>query len=249
MGYASKGQTRAGRTIPRIRHAARLYASGAVKTKQEAAEAVGVNPSYFNIVTQPGHARSKPEIIALMDDIERSIHDKTVSLSSVIENVSREAVSEMRDLLNHSQNEAIRLKAASDILDRNPETSKTQKHQLSSFSLGSEDAKSLAAALVKSAEAQRLYAQAAAGDYVRIPQEADGASPQIGDYNARQGLLFTEVRQVNQGVAERAIERILTSAEASEHVPTSPPYEGPASDNSQAPLQEGVTRASPVQLV
>lgn len=227
MGYASKGQTRAGRCIPRIRHAARLYASGAVKTKQEAALAVGVNPSYFNVVTQPGHARSNPKIIALMDQIEQSIHDKTVSLSSVIESVSREAVTEMRTLLKNSNNEAIRLKAASDILDRNPETSKTQKHQLSSFSLGSEDAKALAAALVKSAEAQRLYGSQVHGDFVRIPQETQDAGP---------GSLPTEVRRINEGIAERAVERILAASDPEVISGTGTASEGPVAQDS-APTQ------------
>lgn len=215
--------TRQGRSIPRIRHAARLYASGAVRTKQEAAEAVGVNPSYFNIVTQPGHARSNPQIIELMDEIERSIHDKTVSLSSVIEAVSREAVEEMRDLINNSQNEAIRLKAASDILDRNPETSKTQKHQLSSFSLGSEDAKALAAALVKSAEAQRLYGHVGKGDFVRIPMEAEDAG---------QFPLSAEVRRLNEGVAERAVERVLESASSDKDLGPCQVCEGTAPEDA-----------------
>lgn len=222
--------SRLGRATPRIRHAARLYASGAVKTKQEAAEAVGVNPSYFNIVTQPGHARSNPEIIKLMDEIEERIHDKTVALSSVIESVSREALSEMRDLLNNSNNEAIRLKAASDILDRNPETSKTQKHQLSSFSLGSEDAKTLAAALVKSAEAQRLYGAAAVGDFVKIPQEPD---------DAQRNPLPAEIRSLNEGVTERALERLVESAEAIELGSSRAASPGPAAQESasQGPVK------------
>ena len=160
-----------------------------------------------------------------MDDIEAAIHNKTVSLSSVIESVSREAVSEMRDLLNNSQNEAIRLKAASDILDRNPETSKTQKHQLSAFSLGSEDAKALAIALVKSAEAQKLYATQTVGDFVRIPMEED---------NAGQGLQPPEVRQINEGVAQRAIERILESTEAP-IISDSSPSEGRSASEEPAP--------------
>lgn len=232
---------RHGHSIPRIRHAARLYASGAVRTKQEAAEAVGVNPSYFNVVTQPGHARSNPEIIKIMDDIERAIQDKAVSLSSVIESVSREAVAEMRDLINHSQNEAIRLKAASDILDRNPETSKTQKHQLSGFSLGSEDAKALAAALVKSAEAQRLYGSQAMGDYVKIPQEGADAP---GELNANGQSLTPEVRRLNEGVAERALERVLASAKAIELSDSGTASEGPASQDSASEGSRPVARAS-----
>ena len=224
-----------GRTIPRLRHAARLYASGACRTKKEAAEAVGVNPSYFNIATQPGHAKAKPELIAIMDDIERAIQDKTVALSSVIEGVSREALTEMRSLLKNSKNEAIRLKAASDVLDRNPETSKTQKHQLSSFSLNGEDAKQLAAALVKSAEAQRRYAGQLDGDYIRIPQDSNDP-PQIGEINAGQLTHSTELRSADLGIAERAVERILESAEGSGDLSAGEAREGPA---PQEPARQG----------
>jgi len=178
---------------PRLKHACRLYASAAVPTKREAAEAVGLNPSYFNVITQPGHAKAMPEAIELIDEIQAKIQDKTVDLSSIIQLVSREAVDEMRALLKESKNEAIRLKAASDILDRNPETSKTQKHQVSSFSLTGEDAKSLAAALVMSARAQQAVAPVT-GDFIRIPTEQE----EEAYTDAGQRLLTSALRQVDK---------------------------------------------------
>lgn len=178
---------------PRVKHACRLYASAAVSTKKEAAEAVGLNPSYFNVITQPGHAKSMPEAIALIDEIQQKIEDKAVDLSSVVQLVSREALVEVRNLMKDSKNEAIKLKAASDILDRNPETSKTQKIQATSFSLSGEDAKQLAHALVLSAQAAQQIAPVT-GDFVRIPVEK--SEEEFED--AGQRLLASASRQVDQ---------------------------------------------------
>lgn len=179
---------------PRVKHACRLYASAAVATKQEAAEAVGLNPSYFNVITQPGHKKANPEAIALIDEIQQRIEDKTVDLSAVVQEVSREALSEMRKLIKNSQNEAIRLKAASDILDRNPETSKTQKHAVAAFSLDSTDAKELAHALVLGARATAEIGEITS-DFVKIPLDPD-REEQLTD--AGQRLLASASRQVDQ---------------------------------------------------
>lgn len=191
--YRQNHNSRYGLT-PRVKHACRLYASAAVPTKKEAAEAVGLDPSYFNVITQPGHAKAMPEAIALIDEIQQKIEDKTVDLSSIVQLVSREALDEVRTLMKNTKNEAIKLKAASDILDRNPETSKTQKIQASSFSLSGEDAKSLAAALVMSAKAQASMGGPVTGDFVRIPLEQTEEEIE----NAGQRLLASTLRQVDE---------------------------------------------------
>lgn len=180
---------------PRVKHACRLYASAAVATKQEAAEAVGLNPSYFNVITQPGHAKANPEAIALIDEIQQRIEDKAVDLSAVVQEVSREALTEVRKLMKNSQNEAIRLKAATDVLDRNPETSKIQKNAIASFSLDSADAKELAHALVLGARATAEIGEITS-DFVRIPVDPD-REEQLSD--AGQRLLASAVRQVDKG--------------------------------------------------
>lgn len=190
--YASNGNYKYGMT-PRVKHACRLYASAAVSTKKEAAEAVGLNPTYFNVITQPGHKKAMPAAIALIEEIQQKIEDKTVDLSSIVQLASREALGEMTKLV-HSQNEAIRLKAASDILDRNPETSKTQKIQASSFSLSGEDARQLAAALVFGARAQQEVGQVK-DDFVRIPVDPT-QEEELSD--AGQRLLASTLRQVDQ---------------------------------------------------
>lgn len=188
---------------PRVRLAARMYATGAVATKREASEAAGLHPSYFTLVSSPGHQMYNPEVTELMDEIDRQIHDKTVDMSTILQAVGREALSRMRDLMKTSKNEAIIAKTAADLLDRSPETSKIQKHQVASFSLDGEDAKMLAAAMVRSAEARLAYGEAAEGDFVRVPLRSDTNQPEESQ-DAGQGLLPSAPGQVDEGLGAGA---------------------------------------------
>ena len=190
---------------PRVRLAARLYASGAVDSKRAAAEAVGLHPTYFSLVTSPGNDLHKPEATEIIDKVEQDIHDKTVQMSSVLDTLGREALSRMRGLMHDSKNEAIVFKASADLLDRSQETSKVQKHQVATFSVGSDDAKMLAAAMLRSAQARSRFAEAAEGDFVRIPiastAEEAVASPQEhlnGGTHAGQQPHATALRQGDQ---------------------------------------------------
>ena len=180
---------------PRVRLAARLYQSGAVASKREASEAAGLHPSYFSLVSSPNHHLYNPEVTELMDEIDRQIQDKTVDMSAVLQTLGREALSRMRQVMKESKNEAIVVKAAADILDRSPETSKIQKHQVASFSVSGDDAKLLAAAMVRSAQAREQFAEVASGDFVRVPL----GQPQENTDNAGQGLLSPTMGQVDEG--------------------------------------------------
>jgi len=150
---------------PRVKMAARLYASGAVKSKKAACEAVGLNPTYLSLLSR--ESVSHPEIVSIIGDVDRAIHDKNIALSVVIAMAARKALGRVNGLVD-SQNEHIALKAASDILDRNPETSKTQKLQVTSFSLEGQDAKEIAQALVRSAEVREKFNAIGEGDFVKI---------------------------------------------------------------------------------
>ena len=146
---------------PRARLAARLYASGAVPTKRAACEAVGLHPSYITILSSSGNET----INRLMAEVDEQIGDETIATAVVIQKLSRKALMTIKDLMT-SSNEHISLKAASDILDRNTETSKTLKAQVTTFHIDSEDAKALAAALVEGAKAKEKFAGQALGDVV-----------------------------------------------------------------------------------
>jgi hypothetical protein len=202
-----------------VKLATRLYVTGAVATKREAAEAAGINGSYFSI------AGKRPDVQEFADELDRKLAEKTITLSAAIEELSRKALRTMGSLMD-SNNQAIQYKASSDILDRNPETSKTHKHQVSSFSLSGEDAKSLAHALVKSTEARRLYGQDVQSDFVRIPIAEV-------DQDAGQRLLPPEVRRLDEGGDVSAQGRGPSSTQG-----TSDLSEGPAAERSAAEEHE-----------
>lgn len=159
---------------PRVRMAARLYASGAVPTKLAAAQAVGLTPQYFANLTSPSVAN--PEVTAIIGEVDQAIHNKSITLSAVIAVMARRAAGRLNQLIE-SPNEHVALKASADILDRNPETSKMQRHAVASFSLDSADAKELATALVAGAKVKERYAEVAAGDFVKVKLEVEDATP------------------------------------------------------------------------
>jgi len=110
--------------------AAALYASGAVKTKGQAARLMGLAPAYLSI------NRRHPEIVKVINNVERQL---TPNLSEALRLLAQRAVERLGDLIE-SPNEYVALRASSDVLDRTPETSKSFKAAITTFSLDQHDA-------------------------------------------------------------------------------------------------------------
>lgn len=151
---------------PRLRGAARLYASGAVKTKKEAAEAFDLDPIYFYHMTSPQIGNET--LRHIHDDIDEAIQDETINMSRVLELLGRKAIGKLYGLMRDGQSEILQFKAAQDLADRSPETSKTLKIQSASITISGADAKELAESLVMSAKARTRFREAAEGDFVRV---------------------------------------------------------------------------------
>lgn len=151
---------------PAIRLAVRALASGAVRTKKEAAMLAGVSVGYFSALT--ADVAPSASLTELMTEIEQQIHDRTIQLSTVISLLSREAVEKALDIMRSSKSEALQLKAAQDFMDRDPTLSKTQRHIVTSFSLDGQDAKELAAVLVETAAMRGTFKAVEEGDYVTV---------------------------------------------------------------------------------
>ncbi len=198
---------------PRAALAARLYASGACKTKGEAAEAAGLSKGYFYVLSSPKNGSER--VRSLIEQVDSEIQSKTVDMSKVIELLGRRAVRNIADHMENASSEALRLKAATDLADRSPETQKTQRTIAASFSVDGEDAKALAAAMVESANIQKKYAHVAEGDYIEVnvesgvdhygqvgergEQQEEGVPISVGDSGLSQagsnGLATTEGEQ------------------------------------------------------
>jgi hypothetical protein len=196
------------RISPRVRLAARLYATGACATKQEAAEAAGLSPSYFSVITAPGGGEGtgpvakRRQVHTFMDDLDQKLEDKIITTSAALELLARKALTKVGDLMENSGNQAIQLKAAQDLLDRNPETSKVQKIATAGFTLDAADAKEMAAALVASARIRLQFESDVQGDYVRVPvdplQSIEELNISHEASNAGQELLPAKIRQKHE---------------------------------------------------
>lgn len=152
---------------PRTKLAARLYATGAARTIKEAAGIAGIHP-----VTLSGRLQTEPRMAAIASDIEHEMTAGIVDMSRVLQRLGRKALVNMEQLMDDGSKEEIRFRATQDLLDRSPETSKTQKLQLEGdFVMTQEQIETLTRALVESAEASQEYAAAADGDYVTADGE------------------------------------------------------------------------------
>lgn len=145
--------------------AMKLYASAAVPTLEAAARVSGLSPAALyqhRFYHRALHLESEQTMNA-------AITERAIDASAIIRKLTGTALSTIGLLMEQSESERIRLDAAKDVLDRNPETSKTQKIQLDNMSLGAKDAKALADALVESARARQLH-ELPAGDSIRLPK-------------------------------------------------------------------------------
>lgn len=137
----------------RVKMAIRLYATGACKTKKAASAAAGLHPNYLSMLTS---TNGSDQVKRLLNDVDAMIEDKTVETSAIITMLGRKAIGRLAHMMD-SASEGIALKAAVDLADRSPETAKTQKMQVESFSLSGQDAKELALAMVESARSESRY--------------------------------------------------------------------------------------------
>lgn len=147
------------KATPRAKLAARLYATGAAKTKSEAAKMAGLSPSYLYVLS----CRSgSEEVKRIMSDVDEMIQDETIATSVIIRELGRKAIGHIARSMT-SDNEHVALKAAIDLADRSPETSKTQKIQVESFSLDGKDVEALTRAMLEAANVSSRFSEAANG--------------------------------------------------------------------------------------
>lgn len=104
----------------------------------------------------------------IQDDIDRQINDQAIQTSSILQLLGREALLKLRKLMNNSGSEAIQFKAAQDLADRAPDTSKTIRAAIITAPMDSKDAKEIARAMVEAARARQEYSSQVQGDFVRV---------------------------------------------------------------------------------
>lgn len=150
------------RLKPSVKMGLQLYAQGGCKTLREASTAMGFHPNYLTIVA------GTPAGKAFMESAHEIIAREITNKQSLISALGMRAAQVVGGLMEDASSESIRLKAAQDIMDRDPELSKVQKHQVESFTLGNKDAREIAAALVSASSVQERYKDLTTNDFNRL---------------------------------------------------------------------------------
>jgi hypothetical protein len=147
---------------PAMKVALKALILGAAKTNVEAGKLSGLHPAYI------GSMKNTPLGKGYMSAQEDMVDEKLVDTSALMTMLGREALNKMAGLMRFSPNEHIVLRAASDLMDRAPETQKVTRIQAESFTIASEDAKGIAAAMVEAARQRTQFDHLKRGDFVRI---------------------------------------------------------------------------------
>lgn len=146
---------------PRAKMALRMVVLAGMKNI-DAAKAAGLHPAYI-----PQLKASNPGK-QFVSDLDDQLNEKSLETTVLMDRLGREALHRLATLMRHCEQPGIQLRAAMDLADRAPATSKVHKHQVESFTLGSADAKEIAAALVESASRRQQFIGAATGEFVKV---------------------------------------------------------------------------------
>jgi excinuclease UvrABC nuclease subunit len=104
---------------------------------------------------------AQQELKRVMADVDAA----TVDMGKVLHLLSVRAVAKLEETMESASNETLRFKAAQDLADRGPQTSKVQRHQVETWSMSSDDAKAIADAMVESAQIRQQHAKFAEGSH------------------------------------------------------------------------------------
>jgi len=150
---------------PRVKLATRLYATGLCKTKAEAARQAGLSPSVFYITST-----TEVKVADLMAEVERELADETIDTAKLIRRLGRAAIGQIaKTMLNPVEKGETRLKAAQDLADRSPETSKViNVNAQVATPLSDDQVHALRRSLIEAAELRARFPAAAEGSYVTV---------------------------------------------------------------------------------
>jgi len=158
-------ETRNKALTPRVKLAIRLYHSGLCKTLKEAALKTGIHPSV--IYTLNNHDL---QVASLAAQVQKELEDETIDTARIVKRLGRKALGIVAEIAEGTQNPvAVRLKAAQDLADRSPETSKViNVNARVETPLSEEQVATLRRGMIEAAAMRDKFAQAAQGSYVTV---------------------------------------------------------------------------------
>lgn len=158
---------------PRQKLALRLYHTGVVPTKAEAAKQAGLARGTFYIAST-----RNPNMSAFAAQIDKELADETIDTARLIKQLGRKALSVIaKTMENPLVKPEVQLKAAQDLADRSPETSKVinvNAHVTSPLS--DEHVLAMRNAILEAAGMKEKYAQAASGTFVTVDDKSTARS-------------------------------------------------------------------------
>jgi len=150
---------------PRVKLALRLYVHGVCKTQKEAAVAAGLSHMHFHSIVK------SPAGQHYMKTAHELIEQHANDTNMLIQKLSHRAIQVLGTLMEDAGKEDVRLRAAQDLADRGPETSKIQRHQVESFTLAGSDARALAESIMMAATAREQNAALATENFDKVNME------------------------------------------------------------------------------
>lgn len=157
---------------PRVRMALRMYALAAVPTLSAAAEATGLALGYLSLMA------NSPAGKEYMQTVQQILDEKAISTTDLINKLGRRAIEIIGGLAEDGSSPSIQLKAAIDLADRSPETSKTTKVQVDSFSLSGKDARLLAESIVQGRSVHERFGTEVLGNVDRVTNALPSGNPE-----------------------------------------------------------------------
>lgn len=158
---------------PRVRTAIGLYTGGIVKTKKAASAAAGLHPAYFTVLST-----ANPVVKEHVAKLTEQIDAETVDMATLLHKLSVKALGKIEETMDSSGSEHLRFKAAQDLADRGPQTTKVQRHQVESVRMDAKDVAALASTMVEAARIRQMNAHLAVGSHdktgVSTPQLTSG---------------------------------------------------------------------------
>ena len=143
---------------PRVRTALHLYATAQEPTQYAASTAAGLHPNYLTSLLHKNPIVQQ-EYQRMIDGVE----EKAIDMGVLLHKLSVKALGTIETMMDTSGKDEVRLKAAIDLADRGPLTSKIQRHTVDTFTVSPEDAQMIASAMLESAQARVVYAELAVG--------------------------------------------------------------------------------------
>jgi hypothetical protein len=158
---------------PRVKLATRLYKTGFAKTKGEAADLAGLNRQTFYLLST-----TEIQVAELAAKIDQELQDESIDTGRLIKQLGRKALHKIDSVMSNPLVKfETQLKAAQDLADRSPETSKVVNiNARVETPLSDDQVAALRRAMIEAANLRDKFSAAAEGSFVTVTDSATARS-------------------------------------------------------------------------